>query len=141
MSETHDLLAVGPGEDEIACRLVVGPVEHDPRDRWRLTATMPDRPEVTAVGDDMFSTLQELRRELERDGVLIRCAGARRDVWASGMQRNMGDGRKAYILSLPRTASRPPSVGVFEPIAAAQAATVAEQEAFFRQWLNAPRAS
>jgi hypothetical protein len=140
-ARTHDLLAVGPRGEEIACRLVLEPVEHERRTGFSLTATMAGRPAITANGNDAFSTLQELRRELERDGVLIRCAGARRDVWASGMQRDMGGGLFAYVLGLPRPADRPPSVDIFEPTSAVQAATVAEQEAFFRKWCEAPGAA
>jgi len=107
---------------------------------FRLTATMAGRDQIAVEAGDAFSALLQLRRLLEDAGVLIRCAGARRDVWASGMQRDMGEGLRAYVLSLPRRAERPPSVDILEPTPAELAASVAEQEQFVKQWQQSPLA-
>jgi hypothetical protein len=54
------------------------------------------------------------------------------------MQRDMGGGRTAYVLSLPRSAERPPVVDIFEPTVPDSVVTVAEQEAFFEEWRKSP---
>jgi hypothetical protein len=50
----------------------------------------------SAAGYDLFDALTTLRRSLESDGWLICCAGASRDVYPSGMSRQMSGGRAAY---------------------------------------------
>jgi hypothetical protein len=86
-------------------------------------------------GPDLFEALVSARRELEARDVLVGCNGARRDVFPSPMLRQAVRGRRAYVLTLPRTTARPPTVDVF---AAAPdltfLATVDEQRAWFDRW-------
>jgi hypothetical protein len=86
-------------------------------------------------GPDLFEALVSARRELEAHDVLVGCNGARRDVFPSPMLRQAVRGRRAYVLTLPRTTARPPTVDVF---AAAPdltvLATVDEQRAWFDRW-------
>jgi hypothetical protein len=89
---------------------------------------------------DVFKALQGLRLELERDGVRLLCAGARRDVWPSGMARDMGGGRKAYIMRLGRQAARADLVDIFEYAEPSLVGTVLEQHEYFRAWLDSVRA-
>lgn len=53
------------------------------------------------------------------------CNGARRNAWASGMQRDMGRGRVVYLLDDSR---RPPSVPTLGLAPAEQVVTVQEQK-------------
>lgn len=41
---------------------------------------------------DYFAAMLNLRLSLEQNGILLMCIGARRDVWPSGMQRDMAQG-------------------------------------------------
>lgn len=41
---------------------------------------------------DYFGAMLNLRLSLEQHGILLMCMGARRDVWPSGMQRDMAQG-------------------------------------------------
>ena len=59
---------------------------------WTLTFSglgMVDQP---FSGADLFDALIALRRRLEDLGCRLLCAGARRDVYPSGMSRTMGGG-------------------------------------------------
>ncbi|HEY3606445.1 MAG TPA: hypothetical protein VGL06_03045, partial [Pseudonocardiaceae bacterium] len=56
----------------------------------------------TATGPDMFETLVRLRRQPEPDGLMIAVQGSRRDTYPSGMARDMGGGRRVYVLHLGR---------------------------------------
>lgn len=88
---------------------------------------------------DYFAALREVRLSMERAGLRLCCAGARRDTWASGMQRDTGQGLRCYVLSTPRTAHRPPALGIFDDASPELVGTVAEQEASFNSWLASPR--
>ena len=88
-------------------------------------------------GPDLFEALVVARRELEAHGVLVGCNGARRDVFPSAMLRQAAGGRRAYVLSVPRTAARPPTVDIFAPAPDTSAlASVDEQRAWFDRWLE-----
>jgi hypothetical protein len=133
------VLAIGPGGNELHCRITWTTVM--PHARYRITAVVGDQPPVEAEASDLFAALCQVRRQLEARDVVLCCAGARRDVWPSGMARDMGQGLKAYQLSLPRTAERPPLVGIFDPASSEDVGTVAEQEAFAQAWRDSPLSS
>jgi hypothetical protein len=136
-STEHLVLAIGPDGAEHDCRLSwVAEAPH----RYRLIAAVADEPPVGVEAGDLFEALRQLRRQFEARGIALCCAGARRDVWSSGMQRDMGMGRAAYILTFPRTAERPQQVNIFEPAEPDAIASVAEQEAFARAWMKSPLA-
>ena len=93
--------------------------------------------DVSARGQarDLFEALAVARRELEVQGVQLACNGARLDVWPSGMLRQAGYGRRAYVLTVPPTAVRPSAVDIFEPAPKSSVlATVDEQREWFRRY-------
>jgi len=59
-----------------------------------------------ASGPDLFEALRNLRRLIDPLGFRLALNGARRDAWASGMQRDMGEGRYVYLLE-PGQTGRP----------------------------------
>lgn len=86
-------------------------------------------------GPDLFEALAQARRGLEAQGVLLGCNGARRDVFPSAMQRQTGWGRRAYVLTMPRTTARLPVVDIFVPAPELSTlATVDAQRAWFDRW-------
>jgi hypothetical protein len=91
-----------------------------------------------AQESDLFECLRTIRRQLEPTGARLCCNGARVDVWASGMARDMGGGRKAYILQMGR---REPSdlVSIFDPAPVETLGTVDEQETYAHRWMNQVR--
>lgn len=67
----------------------------------------------------------------------LACNGARLDVWPSGMLRQAGYGRRAYVLTMPPSAARTSTVDIFEPAPKSSAlATVDEQREWFRRYWN-----
>lgn len=89
----------------------------------------------TFVGGDLFDAMIALREELETVGGKLLCAGARRDVWPSGMSRSMGSARKAYVLELGKPGVI--LVDIFEPAEPANIGTVKEQSDFRQRWVAA----
>lgn len=118
--------------------LVLGAVEmNETEDGVSLAAEIPGVGEYSIDGPDAFEALCELRRRLEPLGVLVRCAGACRNVFPSPMARSMGAGRSAYRLVLGRPARTEDLVDIFTPMYdGCDLATVAEQAAFYEEWLT-----
>ena len=87
---------------------------------------------------DLFETLREMRKELESTGVQLLCAGARTDVWPSGMSRSMAGGRKAYILHIGKQATE--RVDIFDYAEPKTIGTVQQQLDYFHAWIEALKA-
>ena len=82
---------------------------------------------------DQFGALMLLRLELEKINVQLLCNGARRDVFPSGMGRDMGGGN-GYLMKLGCRASSADLVGIFEYSDDPSLGSVAEQLAFRKEW-------
>ena len=89
----------------------------------------------SAYASDAFEALCLLREELEPQGWRIGVAGARIDVWPSGMARDQGGGQVAY-----RWEGRVPvdRVDTFAPADPATTVTVAEQQGAVETQAGAP---
>ncbi len=86
-----------------------------------------------------FDALIDLRKELELLQIKVLCFGARKDVWASGMQRDMGAGLVAYLLSVEGE-GRKPEQSIFDYAPPETIGTVDEQREYHEDWLNAKQA-
>lgn len=93
---------------------------------WRLQFGVGGRSYVSE-GVDSFESLVSLRRQLEADGLLLCVNGARSDVFPSGMSRQMGGGRKAYVLVPGRTPTTDDLVDILDPAPSGAVVTVSEQ--------------
>lgn len=72
------------------------------RDCWlQLVAAGIDE---AATGTDYFESFATIRRRLAKRNLLPQCYGASRNVWPSGMARDMGQGLAAYKLAMGRPA-------------------------------------
>src|SRR5579871_1469356 len=95
MSETKTIrarCADGPIE-ECSVQILQNPA-------WKLVFSGVGLQEREFSSGDLFDTVVSLRTALEHIGVQLLCAGARPDVFPSGMSRDMSGGRKAYITKL-----------------------------------------
>jgi len=88
------------------------------------------------TGDDVFEALVALRLRLEQDGYLLLCNAARKDAYPSRMSREMGGGRKIYLLKQGMQAHREDLVDVFAAATYDQVATVAEQRSTYEAWIR-----
>ena len=95
--------------------------------------------EIESTAHDYFSAMCAIRRVLEKEGGLLHCYGASRNVWASGMCRDMGAGMKAYKLRMGSHARISDLVCIFDTGPDISPATVDEQERFNQEWLASPR--
>lgn len=109
--------------------LEVSPTSTPP---WALTVNGGDFHERRFVGDDLFGALIALRQDLEQRGGKLLCAGARRDVYPSGMSRSMGGARQAYFIKLGEPATV--LVDIFDRADASDVGTIDEQSAYKARW-------
>jgi hypothetical protein len=104
---------------------------------WNLSVAGADLGPWQFDRPDLFEGLIAFREELEKIGARLLCAGARPEVYPSGMSRNMGGGRKAYIHPLGASATE--MVDIFDFAPPESVGTVAEQRAFRDRWIQSLR--
>jgi hypothetical protein len=121
-------------------RSLQGVIRYATDPEFRVEADFGELGFAAGLGTDLFAALCDARRQLE-PAVYIACNGARRNVYPSAMQRQAAKGRRAYVLTLPRTKERPQVVDIFEPANRAEIATVDEQFAWFERWNSSPLGS
>jgi hypothetical protein len=94
---------------------------------------------VTGEGSDYFDAFCRIREELAARELVPRCYGASRNVYPSGMGRDMGLGLKAYRMTPGRHVTADDLVHIFESGPDVDPASVGEQEAFAATWRTSNR--
>lgn len=131
--EDRDVLIVRAGQQEPA-RLRALLDGHDgPRPKYRIELLVR-LDAYTATATDMFEALVRLRRQLEPEGWMIAVQGSRRDTYPSGMARDMGGGRRIYVMRPGRKAARDDLVDTLADAPINQLATVDEQRVYRDAW-------
>lgn len=131
-NEFHHILAVR-GDERHPCRLQVGGTYRAVE--WELESPLGT---LTCSGSDTIELLTKVRVLLESQGWLLAVQGARRDAHASGMLRDMGDGKRVYLIT-----DEPGPYDAADTLAPAepeQVTTLGEQSQFVREWLRTWRA-
>jgi hypothetical protein len=105
-----------------------------PHGHYRLRLRSPAGVTWSAEAGDIFWCLIELRKQVEPDGVLLCCNGARRDAGVSGMLAEMGEGRRVYLLDGVGLTERPPMVETLAPAPSDDVVSVDEQLAWLEDW-------
>jgi hypothetical protein len=89
---------------------------------------------IIRAASDYFEAMCEIRRELEKQSVVLECYGASKNVYPSGMSRSMGMAMKAYKMRIGEPARMSDLVDIFETGPDVEPATVDEQQRFFELW-------
>ena len=92
-----------------------------------------------AVAESYFETLQDLRQELERDGIQILCNGAAKNVYPSPMALAMGEGRRAYRMTWGKQALQKDVVDIFDYDESLICCSVEEQKQYYMDWIRSLR--
>lgn len=91
---------------------------------------------IEVVDSDYFEALCRIRERLEADGLRPICYGASRNVYPSGMSRDMGGGLRAYKLQLGQLGRTADLVDIFSTGPDVVPVPVAEQREFYLRWLE-----
>jgi hypothetical protein len=133
MTETFSVRLVGGSDGERATFEI-----NDVENRCLLTCRYRDKT-ISSEATDFFDALASIRRQLQRDGLMPYCYGASLNVFPSGMARDMGQGLRAYKLTLGKHARTTDLADIFDEGADIVPADVDAQEQFYRDWLESPR--
>jgi hypothetical protein len=133
MTETFSVRLVGGSDGERATFEI-----NDVKNRCLLTCRYRDKT-ISSDSTDFFEALVSIRRQLQADGLAPYCYGASLNVFPSGMARDMGQGLKAYKLTLGKHAKSADLVDIFDEGTDVAPADVDAQEQFYRDWLGSPR--
>jgi hypothetical protein len=107
-------------------------------DDCHLTFVFRDRC-IEASASDFFEAFCLIRLQLESDSLVPFCYGASLNVFPSGMSRQMSSGMAAYRLVMGKHSSRENLVRIFDQGHDVIPASVANQLAFFKEWIASPR--
>lgn len=122
------------GAETARAELVVGDVAYaERRPVCELRVEVSGNVFVAAAAD-FFEALVGVRGQLEPAGWLLDVYGSSRNVWPSGMCRQMGHGRSAYRMTMGKPALKEDLVNIFETGPDIEAVTVAEQWQFKEEW-------
>lgn len=127
-----------PGGKRIRARFVIWEEVPEDVDLVKLSLQYNGK-EITSTDHDYFSAMCSIRRILEQEGSWLICYGASRNVYPSGMSRSMGAAVKAYKLEMGSPGRMSDLVCIFDAGPDVVPATVAEQEEFFKKWLESFR--
>lgn len=88
----------------------------------------------TSTSSDYFESFANIRRRLARRNIFPLCYASSRNVWPSGMARDMGQGLVAYKLKTGCTAEE--LVDIFDNAQDIEPVTPKEQAEFSKAWLK-----
>ena len=134
--EQYKVQLVGKANAEATGTFLID--EDSDGDNAKLVLQYPDG-EIIGEGSDFFDAMCQVRDRLEADGWRPLCYGSSRNVFPSGMCRDMGRGLKAYKLKLGRRAKE--LVSIFDSDPHVEPSSVAEQRRFWEEWLRTEKTS
>lgn len=101
-----------------------------------LRLRLPGGRTVEAEAGDFYESLLMVRRQLEAQGLTVCVQGARKNAWASGMARDMGEGWRVYLLDADRQPAQADVVNLLAPAECDEVVSVDEQRTRVQQWLE-----
>jgi hypothetical protein len=88
----------------------------------------------SATSADYFESFTIIRKRIAKKRILPLCNAASRNVWPSGMARDMGEGRIAYKIKIGFPSEE--LVNIFEKGSDLDPTTPEDQREFFNAWLK-----
>jgi hypothetical protein len=128
MSE-HTIYLIGGADDESG---VLTSSQHG--DQCALTFAFRGR-QIAASSSDFFEAFCQIRLQLEAEALMPFCYGASLNVYPSRMSREMSNGMAAYRLATGKQAARDNLVRIFDQGHDVIPSSVANQKAFYTEWL------
>src|ERR1700752_894126 len=105
--DEYRIFLIGGGDDESGLLFT-----RNDNDSCHITFQFRGR-SLDAEASDYFEAFCQIRRQLEKDGLIPFCYGASLNVYPSGMARDMGLGLKAYKLTIGQHARMQDLVEIF----------------------------
>jgi hypothetical protein len=131
VDDQYTVFLIGGGDEEKIIFTLI-----DNGDDCRLRCQYRDNT-IESSAPDYFQALCDVRARLANDGLVPFCYGASLNVYPSGMARDMGQGLKAYKLTMGKQAQMVDLVEIFTEGPHVVPSSVEMQEQFFRNWIAA----
>jgi hypothetical protein len=131
MTEARKLNILFPDSSIRQCLIEIA--EKEP---WVISLSQPDLGSHCFEGENLSRALVLALKFLEGMGCKLLCNGARTNVVVSGMSRQMGGGRKAYIAYIGEQARREDMVDIFDDADLSLIGTMAQQSEFYKEWVT-----
>jgi len=132
--ETHKAQLIGVGGERVGAEFLLASTGN----KCVLTLRFLER-EIRAAERDYFEALCRIREQLEVYHLRPFCYGASRNVFPSGMGRDMGSGLVAYKLRMGLQRKPEDMVSIFDSGADVDPVSVEEQRSFFESWISSRR--
>lgn len=123
------------GTDLISASLELFEEAPENQDMVRIDIMINEH-KINCIDENFFKALLDVRRELEKLGLLIICNGAAENVYPSPMQLSMGTGRTAYKQSLKQQARAVDIVDIFEYDESLKIVDIETQLMYHKEWLK-----
>lgn len=133
--EVHDIEVQLAHDELVPARLMIEDEAPEDPDLVKLTLQFRGK-EISSTDPTYFGALCSIRKILETEGALLRCYGASKNVYPSGMSLDMGRGYKAYKLTMGSKGKLTDLVSIFDTGPDVIPATVDEQRKFRDAWLT-----
>ena len=104
-----------------------------------LEADEIDGQRLRAEASDLFECLVKIRSNLEEERAKVLCNGARLDAYPSRMAREMGGGKKVYLMKMGEKARPEDLVNTFDEAPIEKIGSVADQQDYFLRWLQSAK--
>lgn len=101
---------------------------------WSLRLDAQGLESIDAQASDLFECLVSVRKKLQERGFKLLCNAARRDVYPSGMSRQMSGGACAYVLRMGHPGKSKDIVNIFDPASKDVVASIEDQKEYFEKW-------
>ncbi len=131
VTDRYPLRLVSKTSGELQGVFVLG--KHEYGDHVTLTLQYPGG-DITCQAPDYFEALCQIRHRLEADGWRPVCYGSSRNVYPSGMCRDMELGLRAYKLQPGRRAVVADMVKILDAGPDVEPSSVEEQRQFWMEW-------
>ncbi|MDW6092419.1 hypothetical protein SBX64_07660 [Vibrio rhizosphaerae] len=95
--------------------------------------------QIEIEASDLFIASTVLREHLEQRNCKLLCNASRRNIFVSTMSREMGGGRKGYIVQIGQPASRDTLVDIFGYVDSSLVVSIEEQQLFHEKWIESLR--
>lgn len=129
MIERKKIIAMRADGSRLDCELLISK-----RPPWTIELQgLSDKPLIYS-GPHLFAALFEMRKELEKDNIILLVNGARKNAHAGGMCTSMGNGRKVYMVELFLPGLRDSIVDIFDFAELEVIVSTSEQAAFNEKW-------
>lgn len=111
-------------------------VEYSDSPPWNISIKTEQGNFSSEGKSDLFDALADVRKKMSREGIVLLCNGARKDVFPSPSSRSMAGGQLAYRIEFGMPAARKNLVNIFDPAPEELITSPEQQEIYYHQWLG-----